>query len=170
VIRCKAYSKHSLVKYFSVRFFYLLLLSLSPFAISAMATVYAVAPRPASSLPSVSSYMHRHSSHAHHTQRHTAQAGPSTSLSTLKKNNSLISSSSITNASASKRKRNESPDDHSADSASPQPSRKPRDGPKKKKANRACYHCQKAHLTCDDCEFIMPLGGRTSLIFMPCYF
>ncbi|OSD06845.1 hypothetical protein PYCCODRAFT_1442371 [Trametes coccinea BRFM310] len=25
-----------------------------------------------------------------------------------------------------------------------------RDGPKKKKANRACFHCQKAHLTCDD--------------------
>lgn len=29
--------------------------------------------------------------------------------------------------------------------------RKSRDGPKKKKANRACAHCQKAHLTCDDC-------------------
>lgn len=28
--------------------------------------------------------------------------------------------------------------------------RKSRDGPKKKKANRACAHCQKAHLTCDD--------------------
>lgn len=27
-----------------------------------------------------------------------------------------------------------------------------RDGPKKKKANRACFHCQKAHLTCDDCK------------------
>ncbi|KAF7315499.1 Transcriptional factor [Mycena indigotica] len=25
-----------------------------------------------------------------------------------------------------------------------------RDGPKKKKASRACVHCQKAHLTCDD--------------------
>jgi hypothetical protein len=30
--------------------------------------------------------------------------------------------------------------------------RKSRDGPKKKKANRACAHCQKAHLTCDDCR------------------
>ena len=29
--------------------------------------------------------------------------------------------------------------------------RKNRDGPRKKKANRACFHCQKAHLTCDDC-------------------
>ncbi|KAL7281705.1 hypothetical protein ACG7TL_005023 [Trametes sanguinea] len=27
-----------------------------------------------------------------------------------------------------------------------------RDGPKKKKANRACFHCQKAHLTCDDSQ------------------
>jgi hypothetical protein len=27
------------------------------------------------------------------------------------------------------------------------------DGGKKKKANRACCHCQKAHLTCDDCEY-----------------
>ncbi|KAF4621233.1 hypothetical protein D9613_000426 [Agrocybe pediades] len=95
-----------------------------------MATVYAVAPRPSSSLPA---------------------AGPSTSLTSLKKNASLISSSSsIPSAAASKRKRHDSPEEHSADSASPQPSRKPRDGPKKKKANRACYHCQKAHLTCDD--------------------
>lgn len=30
--------------------------------------------------------------------------------------------------------------------------KKNRDGPRKKKANRACFHCQKAHLTCDDCE------------------
>nr|GAT44635.1 transcriptional factor [Mycena chlorophos] len=29
-------------------------------------------------------------------------------------------------------------------------SRESRDGPKKKKASRACAHCQKAHLTCDD--------------------
>lgn len=32
----------------------------------------------------------------------------------------------------------------------PEGQRKSRDGPKKKKANRACAHCQKAHLTCDD--------------------
>jgi hypothetical protein len=25
-------------------------------------------------------------------------------------------------------------------------------GQRKKKASRACIHCQKAHLTCDDCE------------------
>ncbi|KAF9469924.1 hypothetical protein BDZ94DRAFT_1243562 [Collybia nuda] len=48
----------------------------------------------------------------------------------------------------SKRKRTDTPDDSGGDSAT-QP-RKGRDGPKKKKANRACFHCQKAHLTCDD--------------------
>ncbi|KAI6045960.1 hypothetical protein EDC04DRAFT_3053327 [Pisolithus marmoratus] len=47
-----------------------------------------------------------------------------------------------------KRRRALTPDE-SADSSS-QPPRKNRDGPKKKKANRACAHCQKAHLTCDD--------------------
>lgn len=51
-----------------------------------------------------------------------------------------------------KRKRNDTPEETANDSATSQPSRKARDGPKKKKANRACYHCQKAHLTCDDCE------------------
>jgi len=35
----------------------------------------------------------------------------------------------------------------------PEGPRKSRDGPKKKKANRACAHCQKAHLTCDDGGF-----------------
>ena len=51
-----------------------------------------------------------------------------------------------------KRRRAPTPDD-SGDSSS-QPPRKNRDGPKKKKANRACAHCQKAHLTCDDCKYI----------------
>ncbi|KAL0956403.1 hypothetical protein HGRIS_002550 [Hohenbuehelia grisea] len=45
-----------------------------------------------------------------------------------------------------KRKRTDTPDDTTTDSAA----RKNRDGPRKKKANRACFHCQKAHLTCDD--------------------
>ncbi|KAF5380341.1 hypothetical protein D9615_004569 [Tricholomella constricta] len=47
-----------------------------------------------------------------------------------------------------KRKRTDTPEESGTESA-PQP-RRPRDGPKKKKANRACFHCQKAHLTCDD--------------------
>ncbi|KAH7911995.1 hypothetical protein BJ138DRAFT_1149410 [Hygrophoropsis aurantiaca] len=47
-----------------------------------------------------------------------------------------------------KRRRATTPEE-SGDSSSQQ-QRKNRDGPKKKKANRACAHCQKAHLTCDD--------------------
>ncbi|KZT08364.1 uncharacterized protein LAESUDRAFT_649114 [Laetiporus sulphureus 93-53] len=50
--------------------------------------------------------------------------------------------------SAPKRRRPQDATSDSADSSS-QPSRT-REGPKKKKANRACFHCQKAHLTCDD--------------------
>ena len=72
----------------------------------------------------------------------------------------LIASSATTVPSI-KRRRTDTPDETSADSASSLPSRKPRDGPKKKKANRACYHCQKAHLTCDDCELypLLPIEG-----------
>lgn len=51
---------------------------------------------------------------------------------------------------APKRKRTGDGASDSADSSSQPP--RTRDGPKKKKANRACAHCQKAHLTCDDCE------------------
>lgn len=87
-----------------------------------MSTVYAVAPRPA--------------------HLANAQAGPSTSQPTLKKKTSQTSL-------ATKRKRLDTPED-SQDSATSQPPRKAREGPKKKKANRACFHCQKAHLTCDD--------------------
>ncbi|GLB37593.1 putative transcription factor which regulates nonfermentable carbon utilization [Lyophyllum shimeji] len=46
-----------------------------------------------------------------------------------------------------KRKRTDTPESGTESTA---PARKVRDGPKKKKANRACFHCQKAHLTCDD--------------------
>ncbi|KAJ7772541.1 hypothetical protein DFH07DRAFT_802287 [Mycena maculata] len=45
-------------------------------------------------------------------------------------------------------------DDTQDDDAPPTPGppgrTRGRDGPKKKKASRACVHCQKAHLTCDD--------------------
>ena len=50
-----------------------------------------------------------------------------------------------------KRKRTNTPED-TTDSGT---QRKNRDGPKKKKANRACFHCQKAHLTCDDCMSLL---------------
>lgn len=50
---------------------------------------------------------------------------------------------------AYKRKRStDAPSD--TESSSSHPPTRTRDGPKKKKANRACFHCQKAHLTCDD--------------------
>ncbi|PSR98922.1 hypothetical protein PHLCEN_2v4242 [Hermanssonia centrifuga] len=42
--------------------------------------------------------------------------------------------------------------DAASDTDSTSHTTRTRDGPKKKKANRACFHCQKAHLTCDDCE------------------
>lgn len=64
------------------------------------------------------------------------QAGSSSASGSLKKK--------IT--ANTKRKRNGTPDDAAGQQ------RKNRDGPRKKKANRACFHCQKAHLTCDDCE------------------
>ncbi|KAF8829093.1 hypothetical protein HHX47_DHR3001051 [Lentinula edodes] len=53
-----------------------------------------------------------------------------------------------------KRKRNDAQEPSGPDSGSTQ-SKKARDGPKKKKANRACFHCQKAHLTCDDSDPIL---------------
>ena len=82
-----------------------------------------------------------------------AQAGPSNPQSSNRRKLPLPASL------APKRKRNDTPEETSADSASPQPPRKGtrRDGPKKKKANRACYHCQKAHLTCDDCKIFIAL-------------
>jgi len=117
-----------------------------------MATVYAVVPRPLDSVcPSFP--LEPTPAHPHHTQN--PQAGPSTSpqSTTLKKKPSMSFISASTAAlTAAKRKRTDTPDDTSADSSN-NPPRKPRDGPKKKKANRACYHCQKAHLTCDDCRF-----------------
>ncbi|ESK96568.1 transcription factor [Moniliophthora roreri MCA 2997] len=50
-----------------------------------------------------------------------------------------------------KRKRPDDSDSPASNTASGSTaSRKPRDGPKKKKAARACNQCQKAHLTCND--------------------
>jgi len=105
---------------------------------SIMATVYAVAPRPTA----------RRSLFIMHIilTYHHIQAGPSNLQPSLLKKKQAASPTP-------KRKRTDTPEGTSAGSPSPQPTRKPRDGPKKKKANRACYHCQKAHLTCDDCEF-----------------
>lgn len=71
-----------------------------------------------------------------------AQAGPSSSNGQSKKK------SAATNG-----KRRRSTDTPEGDcTPTGQQQRKNRDGPRKKKANRACFHCQKAHLTCDDSE------------------
>ncbi|KAF8635239.1 hypothetical protein AX17_004012 [Amanita inopinata Kibby_2008] len=70
-------------------------------------------------------------------QMQNAHAGPSSPPPIKKKH-----------AQAAKRKRTDTPEDPAVEP--PVLPRKARDGPKKKKANRACFHCQKAHLTCDD--------------------
>ena len=72
-----------------------------------------------------------------------AQAGPSSSNDQSKK---------LGAATNTKRRRStDTPEGECATMGLLQ--RKNRDGPRKKKANRACFHCQKAHLTCDDCEW-----------------
>ncbi|KAJ3567582.1 hypothetical protein NP233_g6277 [Leucocoprinus birnbaumii] len=101
-----------------------------------MSTVYAVASRPTLSVPLSSS-----PTYVNPAQVQNAQAGPSSQSQQAKKK-------ATEPAASAKRKRTDTPED-SATESSQQP-RKARDGPKKKKANRACFHCQKAHLTCDD--------------------
>lgn len=93
-------------------------------------------------------------------QMQNAQAGPSTAPSGPKKKPTPTPATV-------KRKRTETPEDNSPGSPSPQPQRKGREGPKKKKANRACFHCQKAHLTCDDCSFLITLLSAIYLIDAP---
>ncbi|KAI0745802.1 hypothetical protein C8Q76DRAFT_606051 [Earliella scabrosa] len=66
------------------------------------------------------------------------------SSSSNSENNTPVPSGSAQKKPAAKRKRT----GDSTDNGDAQP--RTRDGPKKKKANRACFHCQKAHLTCDD--------------------
>lgn len=116
-----------------------------------MSTVYAVAPRPATLAVPLSSTP----SYVNPAQMQTTQAGPSTQSPTAKKKPSE-------SASAAKRKRTDTPEDSATDPSGQQP-RKARDGPKKKKANRACFHCQKAHLTCDDCTYFFHSVQSASL-------
>ena len=55
---------------------------------------------------------------------------------------------------STKRRRSDSVTDADSPSTGIGPirnTRKDKDSPKKKKAARACIHCQRAHLTCDDC-------------------
>jgi hypothetical protein len=82
-----------------------------------------------------------------------AQAGPS--KGSLRKKLPLPSASQAPLALAPKRKRNDTPEETDSASSQPRKGATRREGPKKKKASRACYHCQKAHLTCDDCNPII---------------
>ena len=71
---------------------------------------------------------------------------------------------------ACKRKRSTDATSDTESSSSHPPTGRSRDGPKKKKANRACFHCQKAHLTCDDCECCLsvpPCSRRFVLLSRP---
>ncbi|KAI8993049.1 hypothetical protein BD414DRAFT_294316 [Trametes punicea] len=74
------------------------------------------------------------------------------SSSSASENNTPIPSGSAADPkkkpSAKRRRTGDAASDSAEGSAQP----RTREGPKKKKANRACFHCQKAHLTCDDCE------------------
>ncbi|KAF5351959.1 hypothetical protein D9756_007569 [Leucocoprinus leucothites] len=107
-----------------------------------MSTVYAVAPRPATlAVPLSSPSSSTTPTYVNPSQMQNAQAGPSSQSQQTKKK-------TADSAASAKRKRTDTPED-SATESNQQP-RKARDGPKKKKANRACFHCQKAHLTCDD--------------------
>jgi len=116
---------------------------------SSMSAVYAVAPRPATLAPLSASSSSSSSSSTHAyvnpAQVQNAQAGPSSQCTPTK-----LKTESATPA---KRKRTDRPEDSATEES--QRLRKTRDGPKKKKASRACFHCQKAHLTCDDCTFFV---------------
>lgn len=75
--------------------------------------------------------------------------------------------------SAPKRKRLGTPEESGAESANGSGpgtanGKKGRDGPKKKKASRACFHCQKAHLTCDDCAFYLLMPYEKALMRETC--
>jgi hypothetical protein len=35
--------------------------------------------------------------------------------------------------------------------------------PRRKKARRACFACQRAHLTCGECKYTSQLSGKTNM-------
>lgn len=70
--------------------------------------------------------------------------------------------------SLTKRKRGLDVASDSTDSNAQTMTTRTRDGPKKKKANRACFLCQKAHLTCDDCVYLPHLLFTYFISPFPC--
>ena len=109
-------------------------------------------------------YVHPHLTNDHSPSQSptSVEAGPSSgSLSAngvAYSNNGSVSASgndgSTSRAAAKRgggRRRTTADDARSESSSATSHIPKTRDGPKKKKAARACASCQKAHLTCDDC-------------------
>jgi hypothetical protein len=75
---------------------------------------------------------------------------------------STTRSSASTSPFSSQKRRRQDKDtafdmDRSADTAGPIRNVR-KEAPRKKKAARACIHCQRAHLTCDDCAYILILN------------
>ncbi|KAF8638060.1 hypothetical protein AX16_010692 [Volvariella volvacea WC 439] len=99
-----------------------------------MSALYAPPPIPQSVLPAQPAYINP-------SQMQSSQSGPSSDSVQQQKKKSTQ---------GAKRKRSDATDDSQSQQDPSAQQKKPRDGPKKKKANRACFHCQKAHLTCDD--------------------
>lgn len=89
----------------------------------------------------------------------SSEAGPSN----ISPQSSSASLKRKSNAANGGRKKRAGGTDDSGDGQSS--SAKARDGPKKKKAARACFHCQKAHLTCDDGVCRSPSACVYPLIF-----
>lgn len=79
-----------------------------------------------------------------------AEAGPSSHSQQQSASTSLKRKSS---SSGARKKRANGADMGDPEGGGGDSHPKSRDGPKKKKASRACFHCQKAHLTCDDCAY-----------------
>jgi hypothetical protein len=103
-------------------------------------TVMQSARQPAPLLPNPRQISQGASTFVNPSHTQAPQAGPS----------NLLTSAPLKKRTV-KRKRTDNTADESTDSASQKAKNK--DHPKRKKANRACFHCQKAHLTCDDCGY-----------------
>jgi hypothetical protein len=79
---------------------------------------------------------------------------PSPTLNTSRLSTRPLHPSSSTSTSTKRRRQDTATDPDPSPSTGTGPirnTRRDKDGPKKKKAARACIHCQRAHLTCDDC-------------------
>lgn len=122
--------------------------------------------RPPAILPTQTSSQHPHAAPDTNYRLHPAPMIPMANANAVAGPSSHSASSSASlsagppgdagrkkNGAATNGKKRRATADESEDSATPNHP-KSREGPKKKKAARACFHCQKAHLTCDDSKSI----------------